>query len=185
MFTREGIAAHTGTRAERVSHDGQAFSVDLADGQALTARRLLVATGRRATLAPLGVAAYGLDATARSIATDERMRAADGLWAIGDVTGKGAFTHVAMYQAAIAVRDILGQDGPQADYRAVPRVTFTDPEIGSVGLTEAHARAQGLTVRTGLTQLPASSRGWIHTVGNDGFIKLVEDTGRGRRRAAG
>ena len=107
------------------------------------------------------------------------MRAADGLWVIGDITGKGAFTHMSMYQAAIATRDILGQDGPPADYRAVPEVTFTDPEIGSVGLTEAQARAQGLTVRTGLTQLPASSRGWIHKVGNDGFIKLVEDTGRG------
>ena len=179
VFTREGIAAHTGTRAERVSHDGQAFSVDLADGQALTARRLLVATGRRATIAALGVAAYGLNATARSIATDERMRAADGLWAIGDVTGKGAFTHVAMYQAAIAVADILGQDGPPADYRAVPRVTFTDPEIGSVGLTEAQAREQGLAVRAGITQVPSSARGWIHKAGNDGLIKLIEDTERG------
>ena len=179
VFTREGITARTGTRAERVSHDGQAFSVDLADGQALTARRLLVATGRRATIAPLGVAAYGLNATARSIATDERMRAADGLWAIGDVTGKGAFTHVVMYQAAIAVADILGQDGPPADYRAVPRVTFTDPEIGSVGLTEAQAREQGLAVRAGITQVPSSARGWIHKAGNDGLIKLIEDTERG------
>ena len=125
------------------------------------------------------LAAYGLDARARSIATDERMRAADGLWAIGDVTGKGAFTHVAMYQAAIAVADILGQDGPRAEYRAVPRVTFTDPEIGSVGLTEAQAREQGLTVRAGITQVPSSARGWIHKAGNDGFIKLIEDTNRG------
>jgi pyruvate/2-oxoglutarate dehydrogenase complex dihydrolipoamide dehydrogenase (E3) component len=76
------------------------------------------------------------------------MRAANGVWAIGDVTGKGAFTHVAMYQAGIAVADILGQDGPGADYRALPRVTFTDPEVGSVGLTEAQAREQGLTART-------------------------------------
>ncbi len=179
VFAREGIAVLTGTRAERVSHDGSQFSVHLADGQTLTAGRLLVATGRRADLAALGVGAYGIDETAATIGTDERMRAADGLWAIGDVTGQGAFTHVSMYQAAIATRDILGQDGPPADYRAVPRVTFTDPEIGSVGVTEAQAREQGVLVRTGITQLPSSARGWIHKAGNDGFIKLVEDAGRG------
>ena len=179
VFAREGIAVLTGTRAERVSHDGSQFSVHLADGQTLTAGRLLVATGRRADLAALGVGAYGIDETAATIGTDERMRAADGLWAIGDVTGRGAFTHVSMYQAAIATRDILGQDGPPADYRAVPRVTFTDPEIGSVGVTEGQAREQGVVVRTGITQLPSSARGWIHNAGNDGFIKLVEDAGRG------
>lgn len=102
----------------------------------LTGQRLLVATGRRAGLAALGVGAYGIDETAGMIPTDERMRAADGLWAIGDVTGKGAFPHVSMYQAAIAARDILGADGPPADYRAVPRVTFTDPEIGSTALSK-------------------------------------------------
>jgi pyruvate/2-oxoglutarate dehydrogenase complex dihydrolipoamide dehydrogenase (E3) component len=179
VFAREGIAVHTGTRAERVSHDGSQFSVNLAGGEVLAAQRLLVATGRRADLAALGVGAYGIDEKAAAIGTDDRMRAADGLWAIGDITGRGAFTHVSMYQAAIAVRDILGQDGPPADYRAVPRVTFTDPEIGSVGLTEAQAREQGLAVRTGTTQLPSSARGWIHKAGNDGFIKLIEDTSRG------
>jgi pyruvate/2-oxoglutarate dehydrogenase complex dihydrolipoamide dehydrogenase (E3) component len=179
VFGREGITVRTDTRAAQISHDGQRFTLTLAGGDTLTAQRLLVATGRRADLAPLGVGAYGLDETAATIATDERMRAAEGLWAIGDVTGKGAFTHVSMYQAAIATRDILGQDGPPADYRAVPRVTFTDPEIGSVGLSEAQAREQGLAVRTGITQLPSSARGWIHKAGNDGFIKLIEDARRG------
>src|SRR5579859_6838033 len=179
VFAREGITVRSGARAEQVGYDGSQFTVSLAGGEVLTARRLLVATGRRATITSLGVAAYGLDETARAIATDEKMRAADGLWAIGDITGEGAFTHVAMYQAGIAVADILGQDGPPADYRAVPRVTFTDPEIGSVGLTEAQARRQGLAVRTGVTQLPSSARGWIHKAGNDGFIKLIEDSGRG------
>jgi pyruvate/2-oxoglutarate dehydrogenase complex dihydrolipoamide dehydrogenase (E3) component len=106
------------------------------------------------------------------------MRATDGVWAIGDVTGHGAFTHMSMYQADIVVRDILGQGGESADYRAVPRVTFTDPEIGSVGLTEAQARAAGLRVRTGLTQVPYSARGWLHKAGNDGFIKVIEDADR-------
>jgi pyruvate/2-oxoglutarate dehydrogenase complex dihydrolipoamide dehydrogenase (E3) component len=179
VFAREGIAVRAGARAEHAGHDGRQFTVTLAGGETLAAQRLLVATGRRTDLAAVGVGGYGLDETARSIATDERMRAAEGLWAIGDVTGKGAFTHVAMYQAAIAVADILGEDGPVADYRAVPRVTFTDPEIGSVGLTEAQAHQQGLTVRTGIMQVPWSARGWIHKAGNDGFIKLIEDTKRG------
>jgi pyruvate/2-oxoglutarate dehydrogenase complex dihydrolipoamide dehydrogenase (E3) component len=178
VFARDGIGVRTGTAAQRVSHDGQRFTLGLPGGDTLTAQRLLVATGRRTDLGALGVGAYGIDETARTIAVDERMRAADGLWAIGDITGKGAFTHVSMYQAGIAVRDILGQDGSRADYRAVPRVTFTDPEIGAVGLTEAQAREQGLAVRTGITQLPASVRGWIHKAGNEGFIKLIEDSRR-------
>jgi pyruvate/2-oxoglutarate dehydrogenase complex dihydrolipoamide dehydrogenase (E3) component len=85
-----------------------------------------------------------------------------------------------MYQARIAAADILGEDDAEvADYRATPRVTFTDPEIGSVGLSEAAARAQGRNVRVGVSQIPYSTRGYIHKYGNDGFIKVVEDADRG------
>ena len=140
IFTAEGIKVCTSAPAERISHNGTHFSVHLGMST-LTAERLLVSTGRRTDLAALGVASVGLDPAAKTIPTDGWMRAADGVWAIGDVTGKGAFTHMSMYQADIAVRDILGQGGESADYRAVPRVTFTDPEIGSVGLTEEQARA--------------------------------------------
>jgi pyruvate/2-oxoglutarate dehydrogenase complex dihydrolipoamide dehydrogenase (E3) component len=66
-----------------------------------------------------------------------------------------------------------------ADYRALPRVTFTDPEIGSVGLSEEAARSGGMVVRTGTTPLPDSTRGWIHKAGNEGFIKVIEDADRG------
>jgi len=107
------------------------------------------------------------------------MRAAEGVWAIGDVTGVGAFTHVSMYQAAIAVDDILGRPGPAADYRALPRVTFTDPEVGSVGLTEAKAREEHGAVAVGVADLSKSSRGWIHKAGNAGLIKLVADAEAG------
>jgi pyruvate/2-oxoglutarate dehydrogenase complex dihydrolipoamide dehydrogenase (E3) component len=179
VFAAAGIEIRAGKSAVRVDYESGRFGVRLDGGEVLTADQLLVATGRRTDLAALGIGAAGLDERATTIEVDERMRAADGVWAIGDVTGKGAFTHMSMYQARIAAADILGEDGETADYRAVPRVTFTDPEIGSVGLTEAAARQQGLTVRTGLTKVPSSTRGWIHKSGNEGLIKLVEDTDRG------
>jgi pyruvate/2-oxoglutarate dehydrogenase complex dihydrolipoamide dehydrogenase (E3) component len=177
VFAAEGIEVHTGARADLVSHDGSRFTVEVG-GQQVSADRLLVATGRRNNIADLGLGAVGLDESARTLEVDDRMRATDGVWAIGDITGQGAFTHMSMYQAEIARRDILGEPGPAADYRAVPHVTFTDPEIGAVGLTEAQARDRGLTVRTGITQVPASTRGWIHKAGNDGFIKIIEDAER-------
>jgi pyruvate/2-oxoglutarate dehydrogenase complex dihydrolipoamide dehydrogenase (E3) component len=178
VFRREGIGVRTGVAAERVARDG-AFTVTLADGEAVTADRLLVATGRRADLAAIGAGAVGIEHNARWVPVDDRMRAAPGVWALGDITGKGAFTHMSVYQAGIVVADILGQRRHGAEYHAVPRVTFTDPEVGAVGLTEAEARERGLAVRTGLVQMPATARGWIHKAGNDGFIKLVEDAGRG------
>jgi pyruvate/2-oxoglutarate dehydrogenase complex dihydrolipoamide dehydrogenase (E3) component len=153
--------------------------VRLAGGRDVTAERLLVATGRRADLSSLGAGAAGIDEQAQAVAVDGHMRAAPGVWALGDVVGKGAFTHMSVYHAGIILADILGQDHHPAEYHAVPRVTFTDPEIGSVGLTEAQARDQGIRIRIGRTQLPSSPRGWIHKAGNDGFIKLVEDAGRG------
>jgi pyruvate/2-oxoglutarate dehydrogenase complex dihydrolipoamide dehydrogenase (E3) component len=178
-FAAEGIDVRPGVLAAHVGYQDGQFAVTLQGGEALAAQLLLVATGRRTDLAALGVGAAGLDEQARTIEVDERMRAADGLWVIGDVTGKGAFTHMSMYQARIAAADILGEGGETADYRAVPRVTYTDPEVGAVGLTEATARGRGLRVRTGLVRIPATARGWIHKTGNDGFIKLVEDTDRG------
>lgn len=79
-----------------------------------------------------------------------------------DITGKGAFTHVAMYQARIAAADILGRQHSLADYSAVPRVTFTDPEVASVGMSETQAREAGISVRVGLSNTASSARGWIH-----------------------
>jgi pyruvate/2-oxoglutarate dehydrogenase complex dihydrolipoamide dehydrogenase (E3) component len=176
VFAREGIRVLTGVQIAKVAYDGGRFAVTV-DGEELAFDRLLVAAGRRPNLSDIGLETVGLDPQARSLDVDDRLRVADGLWAIGDVTGKGAFTHVSMYQSAIVGRDILGQDGPAADYRALPRVTFTDPEVGSVGLTEQQARDAGLAVRTGTTQLGSSTRGWIHQA--EGIIKLVEDAERG------
>ncbi len=176
ILRREGVAVHTGASIERVepSGDGGA-TVHLAGGTALSGDRILVATGRRSDLAGLGVGALGLDENARGIPVDGRMRVQPGVWAVGDITGKGAFTHVAMYQARLCVADILGDPLPEADYRALPRVTFTDPEIGSVGLTEAQARAQGGEVTVLSESIAASARGWIHR--GEGLVKLVAADG--------
>jgi pyruvate/2-oxoglutarate dehydrogenase complex dihydrolipoamide dehydrogenase (E3) component len=173
-----GATIRTGVRATKVSHDG-AFTVELSDGSTVTGEKLLVATGRAARLGDLGLETIGLDPSARFVTTDDRMRAGDRVWAVGDVTGNGNFTHMAMYEADIAVRDILGQGGPGADYRARPRVTFLDPEIGAVGLTAAQARSQFEDVRVGYVPLSATSRGFVHGPGNEGFIKVVADAGRG------
>jgi pyruvate/2-oxoglutarate dehydrogenase complex dihydrolipoamide dehydrogenase (E3) component len=172
----DGVDVRTGAEISGVGHDGDGFSVTLGDGT-VRAERLLVATGRSPNLSGIGLETVGLDEEADRIRTDERMRAAERLWAIGDITGEGAYTHVATYQAAVAVRDLLGEDGPWADYRAVSRVTFTDPEVGAVGRTEQAARDAGIRVRTGTSDIGASSRGWIH--GAEGLVKVVEDADRG------
>ncbi len=177
VFAEEGIDVRTDAAVRAVRHD-DGFTCEFEGGQ-VSAQHLLVATGRRTNLSDIGLDTIGLDPSARFLDPDEQLRVADGVWAVGDITGKGAFTHMSMYQAAIATRAILGEPGHGAEYHAVPRVTFTDPEVGSVGLTEADARSRGLRVRVGSTQIPSSSRGWIHKLGNAGLIKLVEDADRG------
>ena len=179
IFRTEGIKVLTGAIVDRVTHIDEVFELDLGARGLVRADRLLVATGRRPDLKDLGVEIIGGDPTSSHLETDENMRVAPGIWAVGDVTGRGSFTHVATYQAQIAAADILGEPIRGADYRAVPRVVYTDPEIGSVGITEESARAKGLNVRIGLAPIPKEARGWIHKVGNEGVIKLVEDYDRG------
>jgi pyruvate/2-oxoglutarate dehydrogenase complex dihydrolipoamide dehydrogenase (E3) component len=176
ILEREGLEVHTGVTVEGVEPSGPTGArVRLAGGLALGGDRMLVATGRRSDLAGLGVGALGLDEGGRGIPVDGGMRVQPGVWGVGDITAKGAFTHVAMYQARLCVADILGEPLPDADYRALPRVTFTDPEIGSVGLTEAQAREQGGDVTVFHESIAASTRGWIHR--GEGFVKLVATDG--------
>jgi pyruvate/2-oxoglutarate dehydrogenase complex dihydrolipoamide dehydrogenase (E3) component len=182
ILEREGITVHTGIGIEGVEPRGDGGAViTLADGTRLGGERMLVATGRRVDLSALGVDALGLDPTAKSLGVDGflRVEGAPGVWGVGDVTGRGAFTHVAMYQARICVASILGRPIAEADYRALPRVTFTDPEIGSVGLTEAQARAEtetnGGVVTVMSESIASSTRGWIHR--GEGLVKLVATDG--------
>jgi pyruvate/2-oxoglutarate dehydrogenase complex dihydrolipoamide dehydrogenase (E3) component len=177
----DGASVRLGAKAVHVSREGGdgEVVVRLADGSEVRGAEVLVSVGRRARVGEIGLETVGLDPQAHALEVDDRMRAGERLWAVGDVTGVGMFTHMAMYQAGIAISDILGQEGPAADYRGLARVTFTDPEVGSVGLTERAAREQGLTVRTGTSQVASSARGWIHGPGNAGFITLVEDADQG------
>lgn len=179
VLESEGVHVHTAVEAEGVRAGGLGVVVTLTDGSVVDAERILVATGREADLAGVGLDAVGVDTDAGAVPVDDRCRVAEGVWAVGDITGKGAFTHVSMYQAGIVVRDILHQAGPAADYSALPRVTFTDPEVASVGLTEAQAREQLASVTVGTTPLASTTRGWIHKVGNEGLVKVVADAERG------
>ena len=176
----DGIDVRTGGRALKVAETRGGVSVTLEDGTVLEAERMLVATGRRTDLAGLGWENIGLDPTDRFAAVDDHLRVngTRGVWALGDITGQGMFTHIAAYQAPIVVADIQGERGPGADYHATPRVTFTDPEVGSVGLSEQGAREAGFSVATATQLVPHSARGWLHGPGNEGFIKLVVDDDR-------
>ncbi|MDN4175650.1 NAD(P)/FAD-dependent oxidoreductase [Nocardioides sp. SOB77] len=183
-FAREGIDVRTGVEVEQVDHggrDGGGFRLRLAGdpGAEVEVDELLVATGRRPNLRGIGLETVGLDPDAGRVAVDERLRAGERLWAVGDVTGEGPFTHVAKYQAVGVVANVLGREVRPADYRALTRVTFTDPEVGAVGLTEQQAREAGVDVRVGLADVPRSSRGWMHGPGNEGVVKVVADAARG------
>jgi pyruvate/2-oxoglutarate dehydrogenase complex dihydrolipoamide dehydrogenase (E3) component len=173
-FAAEGISVHSGKKAEKVEKRDGSFVVKLSGGEEVTAERLLVATGRKVDLSDLGLESAGLDPSAPFLEVDERMRVADGIWAMGDVTAKGMFSHVALYQSALVAAEILGEERSPARYDAVPRATFTDPEVASVGLTESEARAQGIPVVAVTKQLGATFRGWLHG-GSGGVMKLVAD----------
>jgi dihydrolipoamide dehydrogenase len=131
--SREGVDVRLGREAIRVvrAADG-ARIVHLDDGTAVRGQELLVATGRTARTKGLNLEAVGARVTRHGVQVDDSCRGAPGLWAIGDVTGVALFTHVAKYQARVAADDILGRRHP-ASYAAVPRVVFSDPEVGATG----------------------------------------------------
>jgi pyruvate/2-oxoglutarate dehydrogenase complex dihydrolipoamide dehydrogenase (E3) component len=151
--------------------------VHLKSGVMVRADRLLVATGRRPNVeAWRGV---GLPQTERGwLKVDpQTLEARPGVFGAGDVTGLGGFTHLAYYHAQVVARRLRGMDA-RADHKAVPRVTFTDPEIASVGLSEAAARARGIDVVVATADPAEAVRGYIHDV-HRGALKLVGDRERG------
>lgn len=176
----DGIELRLGVRADAVRPRDSRSSLLLSDGDEITAERVLVATGRRGDAEALGLASAGAAIEDGFVSVDGTMRAAEGLWAIGDVTGEALLTQVAEYQGTIAVEDILGAAPRPADYSVLPRAVFTDPEVGAVGMTEAVARSEGREVEVVTKDLSATFRGWLHAGDNSGVIKLVVDGGRER-----
>ncbi len=154
-----------------------AVIVRLKSGAAITADRLLVATGRRPNVEAWQSA--GLEQTEHGwLKVDPAtLEARPGVYGAGDVTGLGGFTHVAYYHGQVIARRLRGIDA-RADHTAIPRVTFTDPEIASVGLSEAAARSQGIDVIVAAADPAETARGYIHDF-HGGALKLIGDRRRG------
>jgi pyruvate/2-oxoglutarate dehydrogenase complex dihydrolipoamide dehydrogenase (E3) component len=169
----DGIRLRVGVTVERASHDERGWRLDIEGGEAVSTEELLVAMGREACFDGHDLAAAGvnLDDEGRPILGETLRTSAPGIWAAGDATGELLFTHVGTYEAGLVVADILGR--PRArDYRVVPRVTFCDPEVASVGLTEEQAREAGHEVRTSIVPLAENERARIDGA-TYGLVKLV------------
>jgi pyruvate/2-oxoglutarate dehydrogenase complex dihydrolipoamide dehydrogenase (E3) component len=165
----DGIELYFGEHASAVRRHGGEFVLEFAERDELRGERLLVATGRRARVDGLGLDTVGVEPTHQGIPVDERMRVADGLWAIGDVTGLWPHTYMGKYQGRVAAANILGRDRT-ANYDAVPRVVFTDPQAASVGDPDGP-----LTATVPLAEVPRTSTYTRAYADSPGFMTLVSD----------
>jgi pyruvate/2-oxoglutarate dehydrogenase complex dihydrolipoamide dehydrogenase (E3) component len=173
----DGITLMIGDPCVAVAMQGSAVLVHLKSGATLSVHRLLVATGRRPNVeAWQGI---GLAQTERGwLKVDPAtLEAGDGIFGAGDITGLGGFTHLAYYHGQIVARRLRGIDA-RADHTAVPRVTFTDPDVASVGLSEAVARARGIDVVVVTADPAETARGYIHDF-HGGALKVIGDRQRG------
>jgi pyruvate/2-oxoglutarate dehydrogenase complex dihydrolipoamide dehydrogenase (E3) component len=168
-FEEEGIVLRLDAEVERVE---PGVRVTLAGGATLEAERLLVATGRRPSVDGLGLEQLGAKISRRGIEVDERLGAADGVWAIGDCTGVSLFTHVGKYQARVAAANVAGGEA-KADYRAIPAVAFTDPQVATVGTTEGNGL---VSARWEMESTPRAST--YERPRRPGFVKVVADPKR-------
>ena len=173
----DGIAVLVGDPCIGIEKKDGGVVLRLKSGASVVAARLLVATGRRAN--EEAWAGAGLARTERGwLKVDPAtLQAQPAVYGAGDVTGLGGFTHLAYYHGQVVARRLRGEDA-RADHTAVPRVTFTDPEVASVGLSEAAARERGLDVVTASTDPAETARGYIHDF-HGGALKLIGDRGRG------
>jgi dihydrolipoamide dehydrogenase len=165
-LAEEGITLRLGVEAKAAARSGDGYELSLGD-EKLTAEKLLVATGRKPNL-DVGLDTVGIEPGERGIEVDERLRAGEGVWAIGDVTGIMPFTHVGKYQGRIAAEDMLGKKA-RADYRAVPRVVFTDPQVAAVG--EPEGKSTGTAKLADLARTSTYARNGEQ----NGFLTLVSD----------
>jgi pyruvate/2-oxoglutarate dehydrogenase complex dihydrolipoamide dehydrogenase (E3) component len=177
LLPGEGIDVRLGARVEGVEGRSGGVRVHARGGGVVDAERLLVATGRQARVQEIGLETVGIEYDEAGIKIDARCRAAAGVWAIGDVTGVAPFTHVAAYQAKVAVADIQGRD-VRADYRSVPRVVFTDPEVAGVGLTAEQAREDGIETKEAVVDLTEVDRTLTYGRDLEGALGLLADAQR-------
>jgi len=173
----DGMTLMIGDPCVAVEPHGDGVMVSLKSGAIVEADRLLVATGRRPNLEAWR--ASGLAQTERGwLKVDPAtLEARADVYGAGDITGLGGFTHLAYYHGQIIARRLRGEDA-RADHTAVPRVTFTDPEVASVGLSEAAARERGMDVIVAGADPAETARGYIHDF-HGGALKLVGDRERG------
>ena len=178
-FEREGIDLRAGVRIERAEHAAGGWTLELAGGERIEADQVLVAAGRSPVFDVHDLAAAGvdIDAEGRPVLNDTLRTTQPDVWAAGDATGELLFTHVGSYEAELVADDILGR--PRArDYRVIPRVTFCEPEVASVGLTERAAREAGYEVKTGVSPIADNERSVIDGR-PDGMVKVVGDARSG------
>ena len=171
----DGISVRPGVRIERATHDGKEWTLEIEGTDPVVADALLVATGRRPVFEPhdLGAAGIDLDEDGNAVLTETLRTGNPDVWVAGDATGDLLFTHVGSYEAELVVKDILGHPEVR-DYRVVPRVTFCDPEVASVGLTEREAREDGHEVITSVVGFADNERSVIEG-STYGLVKLVAD----------
>jgi pyruvate/2-oxoglutarate dehydrogenase complex dihydrolipoamide dehydrogenase (E3) component len=174
----DGIDIRTSVHAQRVALQDGRRVVFLDDGTQLSGEQVIIAVGRRPSADDIGLETIGVQSAPHGIPVDAHCRVADRVWAAGDCTGIMQFTHVAKYQARVAMADMFGTP-VDADYRAIPRVIFTDPETAAVGLTEAQAREAGHDVAAARISLPgAIARPYTYEQDPRGELGVVVDRGR-------
>ena len=175
-----GVTVRTGVTPVSARAAGGAMVVSLDDGSQVETDVVILGAGRRPATDGFGLDTTGVTLTGRGgIAVDDRCRAGEGLWAVGDVTGVSLFTHVATYQGRVAADNILGRDRAAA-YEGIPRVVFADPEIAAVGLTAAQAAARGIATATAeVSVADAADRSWTYERDPRGAVGLLADRDRG------
>ncbi len=180
VLEEEGIDVHLGRRVEKARKEGDDGTVaTLDDGTEIETDVIVIAAGRTPRIEGIGLESIGVEPDEKGLPIDDRCRLADGVWALGDVTGVSLFTHVARYQAKVATDNILGKER-HADYRGIPRVVFSDPEVAATGLTEEQAREQGIEVASvTLDMTKVLARPWTYEENPRGHFGLVADRGRG------
>jgi pyruvate/2-oxoglutarate dehydrogenase complex dihydrolipoamide dehydrogenase (E3) component len=170
----DGVDVHLRSEVSSVSADENGRTASFGGGQ-VRGRELVVAVGRTPRVQELALHRVGIVPGERGIDVDDRCRAAEGIWAVGDVTGVMPFTHVAKYQGRIACADIIDESG-RAQYAAIPRVVFSDPEVAAVGMSEAQARDAGVDVTsTRLSLGEAIARPWTYETVPRGELSIAVD----------